>query len=395
MNKNDTAAFSNEQELKRLMSLAIDRQFPNGARITESTVQNKINGVINRLKEIQNEIPELISSKLSEVDIKFYGTVTKDYLISKRYKSSQYQSFFINQKKSPDELFVSAKHIAIELNKLKKSEFEVKQEIDPVKLDQYAVLAGFEGFNNAVVLHFIPDEVDRYKRLYFDIDQFLKEENIDNPNRNKYDKRLNNPKTEKEFFERYSGYYNVIFIEEGSTLEEVKFGVSCFIIQKKRLQLWYMKYGEKELCLSDFEILADSNRSNFYLREEDNVWGFMACFGRAETVEPVQDGFYFPYLGVQQKDWLPFAGLAYAMKVSSKKDLFLPVRMLFQNSLSALRCLEKPISTKSYNQINKQKFKPKKVYKLLFNNAVLVDSTAKERLKSVCEELKMRGNPIR
>jgi len=394
MKKQSSIKYKNDAELIRLMKLVLMREFKEDEKITESKVARKIITAINRLKGLRREIAMIIPSTLSKVDNHLHGKPLIQHLIAKRYLSGTYQDFFVENKMESD-LFMSAKHIANELQTLKDpaKKFQIKQDINPVKLDQYAVLTDFEGFRNAVSLKFIPNPINVYKSLDQEIKDFLKDQNIDNPKPNAYDPRLATNKTDEEFLEQYSGFYNVIFIEEDSTPENIKFGISSFIIQENKCQLWFMEYGEKTLCLSDFEVVKDINRATYYLREIDSVWGFIVSFKRLSADESNADGFYFPYLGVKQEDWEPFAGIAYALKVDSKKDLVVPVRMMDKGSLTVLKSYDKPISTQLWSRANNKKAGEVEVYQEILDEAEILNQGVRTRIVSKCESLIQKGCP--
>jgi len=394
MKKQSSSKYKNDVELIRLMRLVLEREFKRDEKITESKVESKISTAINRLKGLRKDMAATVFSTLSKVDNHLYGKPLIQHLITKRYLSGIYRDFFV-ENKTESYLYKGARHIANELQALKDpaKKFQIKQDIHPVKLDQYAVFAGFEGFKNAVSLKFIPNPINVYKSLDQEIKDFLKDQNIDNPKPNANDPRLVTNKTDEEFLEQYSGFYNVIFIEEDSTPDNIKFGISSFIIQENKCQLWFMEYGEKTLCLSDFEVVNDINRATYYLREIDSVWGFIVSFKRLSADESNADGFYFPYLGVKQVDWQPFAGLAYALKVDSKKDLVVPVRMMDKGSLTVLKSCDKPISTQLWSRANNKKAGEVEVYQEILDEAEILNQGVRTRIVSKCESLIQKGCP--
>jgi len=195
----------------------------------------------------------------------------------------------------------------------------------------------------------------------------------------------------QDFYELFSGYYNVFNIDEASIQKEnlkksPTFEVSNFefINQKGKFYFRELNY---ELMGNKLFPLENCPESNFYVQEIDEKWSYIFSFKRPKEKMKINGKpFKILIMGSTEPRHQSFGGFGYAVKVSSPDQLILPARELHQLKPDLLR-LHVPITRVEFNDINETDWLPKQAYNEILRRARKVPESMSEELKEIEKKL--------
>jgi hypothetical protein len=192
-----------------------------------------------------------------------------------------------------------------------------------------------------------------------------------------------------QYYSSLRGNYIVIFIEYGSTPENVKFGLSNYQVTENDDKLLFLTLDSNQLIVSSFEVIINYDQQ-FMLLEKNKDFPYQLWM--PNTLKS-QD-FLTEYIGRKQFDNQKFTGHCFMIKLQSENEFILPLRNQKEFNFDNLRVHGVIESSVDFNKRNKSNFGYNQTYNLKKQESKLFsDIELFKRIQNRCDILLKKDYP--
>lgn len=203
-----------------------------------------------------------------------------------------------------------------------------------------------------------------------------------------------NRKALEDFYNTYPpGEYNVIFLEEGCSQENPRFGISRWLINERSTALFFQHLTSKRVVPTQFIISDSSVINSFHLDELNPGWGYRVSVPRPYTKEG-PNNFWIAYDGIREEEGTRLLGLGIAFRIFPGHERLLPVRMVETLEADKFRTCPDIEELAAIMDKKRETDEVPAYYQKVFADSERVSSRTVKRLIKLSHYLIEKGPPI-